>query len=95
MTEESASGFSKYKEAPLLEGSRAVAGCVSKLDNDLSTLLASTFIGGSDFDREYLLSIDDNGNILLSGHMSSTDFPTTAGTLDEDAVTILDERVWE
>ena len=57
--------------------------CVSKLNNDLTTLLASTFVGGTDFDRAYLLTLDNDGNVLLSGHMSSTDFPTTPGVLDD------------
>jgi hypothetical protein len=57
--------------------------CVSKLNNDLTVLLASTFIGGTDFDRAYLLSLDTDGHVLVSGHMSSTDFPTTPGVLDD------------
>ncbi|HHT9106715.1 MAG TPA: SBBP repeat-containing protein, partial [Candidatus Wujingus californicus] len=52
---------------------------ISKFDSGLSSLLVSTYLGGSDSDNVYCLYIDNNGNIYLTGSTASTDFPTTAG----------------
>jgi uncharacterized repeat protein (TIGR02543 family) len=55
-------------------------GFVSRLDSNLSTLLASTFIGGEE-GGEYVVSIaiDNSGNIYIAGSTFSDDFPTTPG----------------
>jgi hypothetical protein len=56
---------------------------VAKLNDDGSTLLYSTYLGGSGYENVDVLphgdsgiAIDDTGNIYLTGSTTSTDFPT-------------------
>ncbi len=53
---------------------------VSKFDEDLTNILASTYIGGSDKEGGNSLAIDQEGNIYVTGYTESRDFPTTAGS---------------
>ncbi|MEE9441438.1 MAG: FG-GAP-like repeat-containing protein, partial [candidate division Zixibacteria bacterium] len=55
---------------------------ISKLSNDLSTLEASTFLGGSGFDQIWSLVAGDNGNVYISGITHSSNFPHTSGAYD-------------
>ncbi len=52
---------------------------ISKLDNDLTTLLASTFLGGGLWDLPYTMELDAAGNIVIGGRTSSSNFPVSAG----------------
>jgi hypothetical protein len=55
---------------------------VSKLSIDLSTLVASTYIGGSgddDFNNMQSISKDSTGNLYVVSNSNSTDFPIVGG----------------
>jgi gliding motility-associated-like protein len=56
---------------------------VLKLNPDLSTLLFSTYLGGSGNDAAYVIEVNpSDGNIYVAGGTESTNFPgVTAGTI--------------
>lgn len=60
---------------------------VSRLDGDLTTLVASTFLGGGLSDIAYSMGVDAAGIVYLAGETASSGvtgeaFPTTAGAFD-------------
>ncbi|MFA7160038.1 MAG: SBBP repeat-containing protein [Kiritimatiellia bacterium] len=52
-------------------------GFVSKLDSTLGSLLGSTYIGGSNYDRVLSLQLDLCSDIFISGITGGNGFPTT------------------
>jgi gliding motility-associated-like protein len=54
---------------------------VFKMNTNLSQLLWSTYLGGTDNDAGYALALDDSANVYVAGGTRSTDFPTTPGAL--------------
>src|SRR5947209_2822509 len=52
---------------------------VAKLDPTGSTLLYSTYLGGSNFNDATGIAVDAAGNAYVTGSTFSNDFPTTAG----------------
>ncbi|MCX8021545.1 MAG: SBBP repeat-containing protein [Syntrophorhabdaceae bacterium] len=51
----------------------------AKLDNNLSILLASTYLGGTSNDYAYAMTVDPSGNLYITGMTYSLDFPVTPG----------------
>ena len=52
-------------------------GCIIKMDNQLTTIIWSSYLGGSEDDAIYSLSLDKNDDIYVTGGTNSADFPTT------------------
>lgn len=59
-----------------------VDGFVTALNNNGSSLLLSTFLGGYYFDFAKSIITDNKGYIYVAGSTSSNDFPITAGAFD-------------
>ncbi len=67
-----------YDTAPSAGGDVFIA----KFDADATTLIAATLVGGSAYEDANAMAVDGAGNIYLTGHTESADFPTTPGTYD-------------
>jgi len=62
----------------------AISDCfLAKFNNDLTQLLAATFLGGSSGttgeDVARSIDFDESGNVYVTGWTAASDFPTTAG----------------
>jgi gliding motility-associated-like protein len=54
-------------------------GCITVLDNNLSHLIWSSYIGGSDMDAAYAVTVTDSSYVYICGGTTSTNFPTRPG----------------
>jgi beta-propeller repeat-containing protein/flagellar hook capping protein FlgD len=52
---------------------------LTKLKGDGTSLLWSTYLGGTSTDNALALAVDGNGNVYVGGVTSSTDLPVTGG----------------
>ncbi len=59
----------------------ALDAIVTKLTNDGSSLIFSTYIGGNADEATFDLLQNSNGDLVCAGYTGSTDFPTTAGVI--------------
>jgi hypothetical protein len=65
-------------------------GFVAKLDSDLRSLLAATYLGGFQDDQATAIIIDNTGHVFVAGSTGSFDFPgigpdSANGTFPEDS----------
>jgi hypothetical protein len=85
-------GYTESPDFPVTEGSfdESYNGgrdvYIAKFDENLETLLASTFLGGTG-DEGYEwprieMTLDENGNVIVAGLTHSVDFPTTSSAFD-------------
>ncbi len=79
-------GLTFSRDFPTTEGAydRTLKGMpaafIAKLDNSLTSLLASTYFGGSGANRaDGGVVLDRSGNVYVAGVTTSPDFPTTKG----------------
>ncbi len=56
-------------------------GCIAKFNPNCSSLLYSTYLGGTGIDACFALVLNSAGNVVTIGGTTSTDFPTVAGGL--------------
>ena len=58
-------------------------GVIIKMNNNLTNLIWSSYIGGSDDDAAYSVSLDQNDDLFIAGGTHSTNFPVTVGTIQQ------------
>ncbi|MCP4709723.1 MAG: hypothetical protein GY869_13960, partial [Planctomycetes bacterium] len=56
---------------------------ITAVNPALTTIIASTFLGGNDDDGIYDLSISSGNDVYVAGGAWSSDFPTTTGAYDQ------------
>lgn len=61
-------------------------GVVLKLNSNLSSIVWSSFIGGSGDDAVYSIDVDIDNNVYVTGGTNSLDLTTTPGTLHTTAL---------
>ncbi len=61
-------------------------GVIMKLNKNLSALVWSSYLGGSDDDAAYSMQFDSNSDLYIAGGTNSTNFPTTAGVLHKNSL---------
>jgi hypothetical protein len=81
-------GYTSALDFPLLnplqnrKGTQTTA-FVQKWSPDGSTLIYSTYLGGSNFDAAYALAVDSAGSAYIAGTTGSADFPVTANAFQK------------
>ncbi|MBN2681446.1 MAG: gliding motility-associated C-terminal domain-containing protein [Bacteroidales bacterium] len=57
--------------------------CVFKMTNDLSSMMWSTYLGGSGDDAGYSITLSPTEELFISGGTTSTNFPTSLGVYSD------------
>ena len=57
----------------------APSAFVTKFSPDGSSLVYSTYLGGTNWDYAYAIAVDSSGSAYVTGYTTSSDFPITAG----------------
>jgi gliding motility-associated-like protein len=65
-------------------------GVVFKFNDNLTDLLWSTFIGGSQMDAVYSIRVDNENNVFAGGGTNSDDYPTTPNVIKPDKPNLAD-----
>ncbi len=83
-------GYTQSSDFPITSGALNTTynggnedGFVCKLSSDGSTLEYCTYIGGSSDDKSTSITIDDSGNVFITGQTDSADFPITMGAYND------------
>ena len=61
---------------------------ISKISEDGSTLVYSTYFGGSSQDEAVALALDTQGDAFITGDTSSSDFPTTPNSFGPTCIMV-------
>ncbi len=77
---------SRSSDFPIVNGFDNTLGgtqdaVVFKMNANLTQLIWSTFLGGTNMDAGYAIALDDSLNVYVAGGTRSSDFPSTPGTL--------------
>jgi hypothetical protein len=70
-------------------------GFISKFNSNGSSLIYSTFIGGSAADYIYWMSVDNTGEVYACGETSSLNFPVTSGVFGGTKSTGTDAMIFK
>jgi len=80
-------GQTKSTNFPTVAGAHSTTNAggfdvfVTKLSADGSSLVFSTYVGGSGDDSGNAIAVDGSGNVFVAGGTGSSNFPTTTGAL--------------
>jgi Beta-propeller repeat len=94
-------GQTKSTNFPTVAGAYKTASAggfdvfVTKIKADGSSLVYSTYVGGSSDDSGNAIAVDGSGNAFVAGGTGSSDFPTTTGALQTTSGGGVDAFVFE
>lgn len=78
------SGWTRSSNYPTTEDSFDTSfggvydGFITKFNKDLTDIISSTYLGGTQWDFCYGLDIDNDEDVYVTGHTASINFPTTS-----------------
>tara|TARA_B110000977_G_scaffold109201_1_gene142059 strand:+ start:645 stop:4394 length:3750 start_codon:yes stop_codon:yes gene_type:complete len=63
-------------------GGSSLDGCIFKMDNKLTTMIWSSYLGGSGDDAAYSIALDRNDNAYVAGGTNSPNFAKSLNAID-------------